>query len=80
MKTSDQTLPEEKLVYELQVWPRSLQGGLVLLRIKLSPIWIAGGWQCPKEVNCELVNKQKALGQDLHTINISSEQATIGDR
>jgi len=60
MKTSEQTLPEEKLVYELQVWPRSLQGGLVLLWIKLSPIWIAGGWQRPKEVNCELANKQKA--------------------
>lgn len=56
MKTSDHTLPEEKLVHELQVWPRSLQGGLVLLWIKLSPIWIAGGWQCPEEVNCELVN------------------------
>ena len=61
MKTCDQTLPEEKLVHELQVWPRSLQGGLVLLWIKLSPIWIAGGWQCPEEVNGELVNKTESM-------------------
>ena len=62
MKTSNQALPEEELVHELQVWPRSFQGGFVLLWIKLSPIWIARGWKCPEEIDCELIKQNNQHG------------------
>jgi hypothetical protein len=59
---------QEKLVDELEVRPRCLEGRLILLWVKLGGGWILRWWERSEQINCKHVDNfgVHSLGDDLH--------------